>query len=370
MDDHKQYEIALSLVDKVGAITARHLISYCGSAKNVFHSPRAKLLKVPLVGQQIADFILQKSTLQKAEEILTKATREGVKILSYADPGYPQRLKNIHNAPVVIYYKGKANLNQNKSVAIVGTRNATTYGKSFTEELISQLVKHQALIVSGLAYGIDITAHRASLKCELPTIGVMASGMDIIYPAVHRKTALQMQDVGGGLLTESTFGVKPDASRFPARNRIIAGLADAVVVVEAKEKGGALITAEIANNYHRDVFALPGSIYSDTSRGCNNLIKRHKAHLLTGVEDLEYIMNWDQVDATAKQASFDWEALGLVEPEKEILALLKEQANQEMFLDEISYHLKTSVSQVHAYLLNLELLGLVSALPGKKFILS
>ncbi|NJO02392.1 MAG: DNA-protecting protein DprA, partial [Bacteroidia bacterium] len=290
-------------------------------------------------------------------------------LLNFSSAHYPRRLKSLADAPLVLYYRGQADLNALKTVAIVGTRDASDYGRQFTEELVQSLQKHQASIVSGLAYGIDIAAHRAALKYDLPTIGVMASGINVIYPALHRKTAEQMI-LRGGLLTENRFGTKPDACRFPARNRIIAGLADAIIVVEAKEKGGALITAEIANNYNRDVFAVPGSVYTKTSEGCHKLIKTHKAHLLTQLADLEYIMNWDLPQANAIiQKSLDFEGLNLSDAEREIIALLEANQPKDMLLDEICWKLQVSVAQVSAHLLNLELTGLVRSLPGRKFTL-
>ena len=366
------FEIALSEIDRIGAVTARQLISYCGSAEAVFKTPKSKLLKIPQIGFHTAQLILEnhKTALLKAEQIIQQAEKGGTKIFSYFQKNYPQRLKDIHDAPLVFYYQGNADLNPKKSVAIVGTRDASNYGKNFAEELVNELQRHQTLIVSGLAYGIDIAAHRASLKYQLPTIGVMASGIDIIYPAAHKKTAFQMVKAGG-ILTENSFGTKPDAVRFPARNRIIAGLADAVVVVEAKTKGGALITAEIANNYHKDVFALPGSIHSRTSQGCNWLIKNHKANLISSAEDLIYLMNWSlDSDQESVQRQLDFSQTNLEEPDRLILNSLKEKQSEGLKIDELSLIMNQPVNQIQSRLLQLELQGLVKALPGKRFILN
>ncbi|MDX2301770.1 MAG: DNA-processing protein DprA [Microscillaceae bacterium] len=366
------FEVALSLIDRIGAVTAKQLISYCGSAEAVFKTAKSKLLRIPQIGMHTAQLIMdhQKEALEEAEKILQKAEKESVQILCFYQKDYPQRLKDIHDSPLILYYQGNTSLNPEKSVAIVGTRDASNYGKNITEELVADLQKHKVLIVSGLAYGIDIAAHRASLKNELPTVGVMASGIDIIYPSVHKNTAQQMLHAGG-LLTESCFGTKPDAVRFPARNRIIAGLADAVVVVEAKEKGGALITAEIANGYHKDVFAIPGNINSKTSQGCNWLIKNHKANLISSVEDLIYMMNWDvQNDKPGRQQTLNFEKIDLDEPDRQIILCLQEKQNEGMRIDELSYKLQTPIAQIQARLMNLELLGLIQALPGKKFVLN
>lgn len=370
MNNSSLYSIALNLVDKVGGVKARQLLSYCGSAEAVFSTPKAKLLKIPMVGDKIVSLIMQKDILQQAEAEVKKAEKQGVKIVAYTDAHYPIRLKQYADAPFVFYIKGNVNLNAERAVAIVGTRAATEYGKTFTEELVKELKPYQPLIVSGLAYGIDIAAHQASLKYGLPTIGVMASGIDVIYPATHQGTARQMTQQQGGIMTEARFGMQPDARKFPARNRIIAALADAVVVVEAKASGGALITANIANDYHKDVFAVPGDIHRKTSEGCNNLIKQHKAHLMTAAKDIAYIMNWE-VDGKNKSAqqSLLFNALPEHPEEKEIVVLLQKQPNQTLSLDEISWKLKMPLSKVSATLLSLELQGYLKSLPGKKFTL-
>lgn len=368
MNDSHFYSIALNLVDKVGGVKARQLISYCGSAEAVFKAPKSKLLKIPLVGEKIVALIQRKEILEEAEAEINKALQQGVQIVTYLDAHYPVRLKNYADAPFVFYLKGSVNFNVSKTVAIVGTRAATEYGKSFTEELVKELKVHQPLIISGLAYGIDITAHQASVKYGLGTVGVMASGIDVIYPASHTATAQQMVKQKGGIMTEARLGTRPDARKFPVRNRIIAGLADAVIVVEAKESGGALITANIANNYNKDVFAVPGDITRKTSMGCNNLIKQHKACLITQAKDVAYIMNWalDKHHAQAQQPLL-FNALPANAEEKSIVALLQKQAQKTLALDDISWQLNMPLSRLNAHLLNLEIQGYLKSLPGKKF---
>lgn len=367
-----QYYVALSTIGKIGGVTARQLISYCGSIEDVFRFSKGRLLKVPQIGENLAEMIVsqRETSLRKAEKIIETAQRENIKILPFHSKAYPQRLKNIYDAPFILYYKGEADLDKQKTVAIVGTRQASNYGKQVTEELIRDLKKHNPLIVSGLAYGIDITAHRASLKENLATVGVMANGLDMVYPAVHSNTAKQMVAQNGGILSENTFGTKPDAMRFPARNRIIAGLADVLVVVEAKSKGGALITAEIANSYNKDVFAVSGNIYSETSEGCHNLIKQHKAVLLTKVEDIVALMNWDLNPNSEKQKKIHFNDLDLSEDERKIMLFLQREQGENKVLDEMSWQLQMPISSLNAHLLNLELLGLVKSLPGKKFVLN
>ncbi len=364
MQDEKLYKVALSLTSGVGSILTRHLISYCGSAEAVLKSTRGKLLKIPGIGPKTADSLLNRETMAKAEQECTLAAASEVELLFYTEPDYPRRLKTIADAPVLLYSKGNADLNADKSVAIVGTRQATAYGREVTEQLVSDLKRYPSVLaVSGLAYGIDITAHRAALKNALPTVGVMASGIDIVYPASHKNTARQMLDCGA-LLTEYPFATKPDAPYFPARNRIIAGLADVLVVVEAARKGGALITAEIANSYNRDVLAVPGNIGQSHSEGCNHLIRDNKAHIYTGIDSLEFLMNWQETTKVNQEPLWQ-EDLSLTEEERQVITLLRHQ--KEMPIDELSWQSQITLGKLASLLLNLELRGLVKALPGKRF---
>jgi DNA processing protein len=266
----------------------------------------------------------------------------------------------------LLYFKGNANLNHPKTIGIVGTRQATSYGKEMVEKLIAELVPHSPFVISGLAYGIDIQAHKQSLKYNLPTLGILGSGIDVIYPAAHKETAKKMLE-HGGLLTENHFGAKPDAHNFPARNRIIAGMCDALVVVEAAEKGGALITAEIANSYNKDVFAFPGSIGQTYSDGCNKLIKINKANLLTSVKDIEYIMNWSVENPASKKETLSSLDMSQFEPdEQKVIALLQEK-KAPMMIDELSWKSSISPSLLASLLLNLEFKNIVRSLPGKQF---
>jgi len=363
MDQERLSLLALHFVPGVGDYLVRQLISYTGSAQKVFQLPKGKLLKIPGVGPKTVEAIHNGKPFDRAEKEIRKAEKEEVKILFYTDKGYPLRLKQIADAPSLIYTKGNLDLDAEKVVAIVGTRQATAYGKERVEELVSSLVPHQALIISGLAYGIDFCAHKAAIACGLPTVAVMGSGMDIIYPASHKETAKKMLH-HGGWVTENPFGTKPDAHNFPQRNRIIAGLCDALVVVEAAAKGGALITAEIANSYNRDVFAYPGSVGVTYSEGCNNLIKTNRAHLLTSVKDIEYIMNWSTTAASKKKkATLSLDEFD--EPEKKVITQLLTKNPDTM--DELSWKTNLPVSQLAAVLLNLEFKGAVKSLPGKQY---
>jgi DNA processing protein len=259
MDQNRLSLVALHFIPGIGDYLIRQLVSYCGSAEKVFKTPKGKLLKVPGIGEVTAESIRAGKPFAAAEKEIRKAEKDNVDIIFFTDSNFPSRLRQINDAPSMLYCKGKMDFENPKAVGIVGTRQATAYGRERVDELVEGLIPHGALIVSGLAYGIDIHAHKQAVKNNLPTIGVMGSGMDVIYPSSHAETAKKMME-NGGLVTEHMFGTPPDAHNFPARNRIVAALCDAVIIVEAAEKGGALITADIANGYNKDVFAYPGNI--------------------------------------------------------------------------------------------------------------
>lgn len=365
MDQNRLALLALHFIPGIGNHLIRQLVSYCGSAEQVFRTPKGKLLKVPGIGGVTAGVILGGDIFQVAEEEARRAEKEGVELLFYSDKHYPSRLKTIADAPSLIYSRGSIDFEAGKIVAIVGTRHATAYGRKCVEDIVRDLVPHEAMILSGLAYGIDIVAHRQAVRHQLQTVGVLGSGIDVIYPASHAETARRMQ-ANGGLVSENPFGTKPDAHNFPSRNRIIAGLCDALIVVEAAVTGGALITADIANSYNKDVFAVPGNVGEGYSEGCNNLIKANKAHLLTSVKDLEYIMNWstDNNGKVSEASVFNPDEYS--SEEFSLLHLLQEK-NRNLPLDELSWMAGFPVSQTAALLLNLEFKGVVQSHPGKMF---
>lgn len=367
MDEQKLYQVALSMIPGVGNLLTKHLISYCGSAKAVFTTPKYKLAKIPGIGPKTAESILTSNRyLQAAEQELLQAEKHGALILAYTDKAYPYRLKQIPDAPTVIYFKGQAPPEAFKTIAIVGTRQPSPYGRQLCEQIVQDLLPYQPLIVSGLAYGIDIIAHRTALRQGLNTIGVMASGLDIVYPSPHQQTAREMLQQGG-LLSEHPFGSKPEAFKFPARNRIIAGLVDLVIVVEAAEKGGALITADIAHSYDREVFAVPGPLTSSSSAGCNRLIKSQVAHMYVSAKDLAEVMNWQEgPEAPAREIHFNEAAFNA--EEEVIIRLLKEHP-QGLHIDELSWRSQLPISQLASVLLTLEFRSLLRSLPGKKFAL-
>ncbi|TAE35240.1 MAG: DNA-protecting protein DprA [Sphingobacteriales bacterium] len=357
------HNIALTLVKGVGDYNLRTLISYCGNAQNVFEAKAETLKKIPGIGPKTAEAILLKQTFARASKEIAFIEKYKIKPLFYTEPDYPKRLHNCEDAPAMLYFKGNANINNQKIVAIVGTRNATPYGKAFCEKLICGLKKYNLLVVSGLAYGIDIAAHKAALNNQVATIGVLGHGLDRIYPALHRSTAEKMLDCGG-LITEFPSETNPDRQNFPKRNRIIAGMADATIVVEAAITGGALITAQIANSYNRDVFALPGRVDEEFSEGCNYLIKTNRAQLITKIEDIEYILGWVQAQLKPKKQQLTIYP-NLNSDEQKIVNLIADKGS--INFDELQLQLNMPQSKLAMAILNLEMQSIIIALPGKVY---
>jgi DNA processing protein len=363
MDQNKLSLLALHFIPGIGNFIIKQLISYCGTAEKVFKTPKGKLQKIPGIGDVTAEAIIKGKPFALAEKELRKSEKEKVGLIFFTDKIYPSRLKQIADAPTLLYTKGEINFENPKSVAVVGTRKSTDYGRECVELLISHLKKHDALIISGLAYGIDIQAHRQALKHNLPTLGIMGSGIDVMYPPSHLETAKKML-VNGGIVSENPLGTKPDAHNFPARNRIIAGLCDVLVVVEAAKKGGALITAEIANTYNKDVMAFPGNVDRSYSEGCNSLIKTNKAHLITSIEDLEYVMNWN-MDVKNPSKKTERVILEAYEPEEQIILKVLLENNNQLMIDELSWRSGVPIGKLASLLLTLEFKGVLSPMPGK-----
>lgn len=357
------HEIALSCIPGVGSILARNLISRCGNAEDVFKLPVRELEKVSGIGPKTIAQIRKYTEFRRAEQEIEFIEKYKIQPLFIGNDRYPKRLKNCADAPVMLYFRGSADLNSSKVISIVGTRNATDYGKEICRTLLADLRVHDPLIVSGLAYGIDYAAHREALKNSINTIGVMAHGLDRVYPSQHRAIAEKMLK-SGGLLTEFRSQTIPDRENFPKRNRIIAGLADVTIVVEASIKGGALITADIANSYNRDVFAYPGRANDEFSSGCNQLIKTNRAHLISKVSDLEYILNWtiNTPSSSSQQLSLP---VDLNEDEHKIFTVLSEK--DMVAIDDLAIATGFSQSKLAMHILNMEMRGLVLALPGKTY---
>ncbi|MGY6520131.1 MAG: DNA-processing protein DprA [Mongoliitalea sp.] len=363
--DELVYELALNLVPKIGPNLYRNIIAYTGSARAFFEIPVGKLGKVPRVGKKLIEY--RKSADQfitDANAIIQDCNRKNIRIISFSNPDFPKRLKALDDSPMILYTRGNINLNPERSIGIVGTRNATDYGKSITKKIIEELSPFQPSIISGLAYGIDIEAHKSALQAQLPTIGVLGSSVHQIYPSIHKATAEDMFDLGG-LVSEYPPGTEMHPANFPQRNRIIAGLSDAIIVVEAAKKGGALITAEIAYSYNKEVFAVPGNLMSSFSEGCNNLIKQLKASIYTGSKDIEDALSWkkDAQGKTIKKVELD--LANFQGEEKEILKLLLEK--KELEIDQLSLLLDLSLATLASTLLTLEFQGIIKSLPGKKY---
>lgn len=364
-DDHLKYKIGITLIPGIGSINAKKLVAYTGSVEAVFKEKKKDLIKIPGIGTQLVDNIINQNILTQAEKEVEFINKYNISYHFYLDDDYPARLKNCEDGPVMLYYKGETNFNQAKVLSIVGTRNATDYGKNWCNQFLDELKarNHQVLIVSGLAYGIDICAHRAALRNGFETVAVLGHGLATLYPSVHKATAREITKQGA-LVSDFVSDTPPDRNNFVKRNRIVAGIADATLVVESGIKGGALITADMAGSYNRDVFALPGRSTDTYSHGCNWLIKTNKAALIESIEDLEYALNWEP-PGTKKQEIQTALFAEITEDEKRIVNILRESG--ELPIDLICMHADMPTSKISAMLLNLEFAGLVRSLPGKVY---
>ncbi len=362
--DERVYQVALGLIPGIGDFTARQLISYTGSASGVLTSDKKRLKEIPGIGStKIMEMISSEKPLKEAERIIEDCDKADIQVFHYTDKGFPDRLKETPDFPNVLYVKGNAKLNGERMLAIVGTRNSTEYGKTTTERIIEEMKPIDPVIVSGLAYGIDIHAHKSALKCGLRTFAVLAGGLDKIYPSVHMKVVDEIL-INGVILSEYPPGVKVEPHYFPARNRIIAGMTDATIVVEAAKKGGALITANIADSYNRVVFAIPGNLNNSFSEGCNLLIRNQKANLYRNIEDLDYHLGWttDETQSASKKL------IGLLTPEEQSVYELISSVKEGIPIDAIALKSQLSFNQLSPLLLNLEFQGFIKSIPGKKYI--
>lgn len=370
INSETKHAMMLTLIDGVGNINAKKLLAYCGDFTSVFSSSKAKLAKIPGVGTVLVGKIFNQLSdskiMDRVEEELKFIEENDVQVILYTDKNYPINLKQTEDSPIVLYGKGNLNFNNPKIVSIVGTRKVTQRGKDICATLLEKLKPHDLLVISGMAYGVDIHAHKVCVKNDIATVGVLAHGLDRLYPSTHEPTANRMMKTGG-LLTEFMSGTNPDRQNFPTRNRIIAGLADATIVIESAKKGGSLITAEIANSYSRDVFAVPGRITDEFSEGCNYLIKINKAHLLNSSADIVYLMNWE---LDAKKPKPIQKQLFVDLPPDQQLIYDSLDPEKTIGMDELSLKTKLSTSVLSVGLLQLEFAGLVKALPGSSFRLS
>jgi len=371
IDENLKYKIGITLIKGIGCNLSKSLIAYVGSVEGVFKEKQQNLAKIPGIGEilsrEIVTQINSQGVLKRAEQEIEFILKNKILTTYFTDRDYPYRLKECPDSPIMIYSKGPCSLNDGKFVGIVGTRNATETGKENCKKLISDLARvlPNTVIVSGLAYGIDICAHKTALESGLPTIGVIGHGLDRMYPEVHRPVAVKMvQD--GALLTEYLSQTNPDKQNFVQRNRIIAGLCDAIVVVESGIKGGALITAEIANEYNRDVFAFPGRVTDEWSAGCNALIKNNKASLIESSDDILRFMNWEKQNSTKAPNVQTALFLDLSDEEKEIITTLRQNPDGIQF-NELAIQLEKPISKTSSLLLDMEFKGLVKCLPGNVY---
>ncbi len=362
-----RYNIGITLIKGIGNSLAKNLIAYLGSSEAVFKEKQHVLAKIPGIGEVLSREIVSQDVLKRADDEIAFILKNKISYNFYTDREYPYRLKECADAPVMIYSKGNCNLNDGKMIAVVGTRNATENGREYCKNLISDLANAipGASIISGLAYGIDICAHKAAIDNNMKTIAVLGHGLDRIYPPTHRSTAVKILD-SGALVTEFLSKTNPDRQNFVSRNRIIAGLCDAIVVVESGVTGGALITAELAVDYNRDVFAFPGRVDDEWSKGCNNLIKANKAALIENAGDILKAMNWENETEIRQQGVQTSLFINLSETEQKIVTLLRRFADG-IQLNEISIQLELPVSKISALLLEMEFKGLVKCLPGNLY---
>ena len=361
------HRIALSFVKNLGPVSAKSLIAYLGSEEAIFKTSVAKMVKIPGIGDKRVALWDFDDALKKAEKELLFIEKHGIEVIFYTDSRYPKRLKNCGDSPVLLYARGKMELNPPHIISIVGTRNATDYGRQLCKQLIEELQQYNVLIVSGLALGIDVAAHKECLRLNMPSVGVLGHGLDRLYPSQNRATAEKMLE-NGGLLSEYPSGTIPDRENFPQRNRIVAGIADATVVIEAGIKGGALITAEIANSYNRDVFAFPGRLGDDYSEGCNFLIRNNKAGLLTCVADLAFSLGWEKTDHAKPVEQFVL-PLDLSADERLIFDILQ-QHKTPLAIDDLTIKANMPMSMLAMNLLNMEMQGYIRSLPGKTYRIS
>ena len=356
------YVLALQRTKGIGDVNAKKLIAHFGSAKNIFKEKRQNLERITGIGNQLSGQLLDPRNLRAAEKELDYLLKNEIKVCYYEDSNYPERLKHCIDAPVLLFSKGKVNLAQRHVISVVGTRHMTSYGRDFCRKLIEELVKYDPIIVSGFAYGVDICAHKAAIENNLQTIAVLAHGFDQIYPAVHRRYVHSMMSKGG-LVTDFWHDEPIVRENFIKRNRIVAGISEATIVIESAQKGGALITAEMANSYNREVFAVPGRATDLYSSGCNEMIHENKAVLLNSAHQLVSVLNWEngnEIKPVQRQLF-----VNLDKKEQEIYTYLKHEGPQ--MLDMIALDSKQSVQETATILFTMEMKGLIKPLPGKVF---
>ena len=365
-DPQLQYKIGITLIKGIGNVLAKNLIAYLGNVEAIFSESPKRLAKIPGIGELLAKEISQQDVLKRADKEVEFILKNGITPIYHTDQAYPFRLKECADSPIMLYAKSNTDLNTGRYVGVVGTRNATEYGKELCKSFLNDLASTQpdVCIVSGLAYGIDICAHKAALDFSSKTIAVIGHGLDRIYPATHRSVAVKMLE-NGGLLTEYLSETNPDRQNFVMRNRIIAGMCDAIVVVESGSKGGSLITANLAQSYNRDVFAFPGRVGDDLSAGCNQLIKSNKAALIESATDLEYYMGWEK--HTEKKETIQPALFVHLTAEQQTLVSYLHKEKNGLQMNQLAISLGMPISKISSMLLELEFSGVVKCSPGNVY---
>jgi DNA processing protein len=364
-EEELKFRLLLLQVHLIGPIVFKKLIQEVGSAKAIFNEKKSTLKKIKGIGDAIVSQLQLKEHEERVEKELNYISKNNIEVIHFTEDNYPKKLLQCIDSPPLLFYKGKGLINYERSISIIGTRNNTDYGKQITEQIIKDLQKYNVQIVSGLAYGIDVIAHKQALKNSMSTIGVVAHGLDTLYPSVHQTVANEMLE-NGGLLSEYFTKTKPDRENFPTRNRIVAGMTDATLVIETDIKGGSMITAEIANGYNKDVFSIPGRVGDKYSSGNNILIKNLKANLVTSADDIAYHLGWikpDIVKPLQKKLFIE-----LTENESLIVNILEQKTLTH--IDEIVLQSNLKSSDIANAILQLELKDLVTVLPGKMHKLS
>ena len=363
-EEEQLYSIALTMIPGIGHIGAKRLVAETGSAESVFHNRKALPDIFPDINQRVVDVLDCPQAIARAKQELDFIQKKNIRCLTFTDDDYPSRLRECDDAPVVLFFKGSADLNSLHIINMVGTRHATDYGTQICASFLRDLktLCPDVLVVSGLAYGVDIHAHREALANEIPTVGVLAHGLDRIYPHVHRKTAINMLE-NGGLLTEFLTETNPDRYNFVSRNRIVAGMCDATIVIESAEKGGSLITAELAEGYQRDCFAFPGRLTDEYSKGCNQLIRDNKASLILSAEDLVSAMGWSTSSHPARIENVQRSLfLDLSAEEQKVVDILGRQGSLQ--INALVVEANMPVQKMSALLFELEMKGVIRVLAG------
>ena len=354
--------LRLQNTKSIGDILAKKLIATVGSAEGIFAERKSTLQKIHGIGTFIVQHLFDEIHLRNAQKELNYINKNNIQFSYFLGENYPENLRHCVDAPILLFQDGNIDLKNQKIISIVGTRNMTRYGKEFCEQLIEELAVQNPIIVSGFAYGVDICAHKAAIKNRLQTIAVLAHGLEQVYPRAHKKYIHQVNE-NGGFFTEFFHDETPLRENFLKRNRIVAGLSQATIIIESAEKGGSLVTADIANSYDRDVFAVPGRVNDLMSQGCNDLINRNKAHLLQSAKDIVQLLNWDlsKTSNTIQKRLF----VELDPEEEKVYKYLKQNDGQ--FLDLIALKTQIPIYQLTPILLQMELKGVIKPLPGKLF---